>query len=158
MAVTSIDDVAGTLPEIDDHEVETPDSNAAKHPLDPLDGREIAAAAAILKRVYAEVDGLRFERLEVLEPDKETELPLALPGIAIGSLLVFIFCLGAMNESRLLGGQAITTIVQDIQKAFTFGQDWPRGSALSVLVVLIAIGLVWPVLQRLDFDHLFGRG
>ncbi len=98
---------------------------------------------------------LGASRLQVL---REIELPLALPGIAIGSLLVFIFCLGAMNESRLLGGQAITTIVQDIQKAFTFGQDWPRGSALSVLVVIIALGLVWPVLQRLDFDRLFGRG
>lgn len=89
---------------------------------------------------------------------REIELPLALPGIAIGALLVFIFCLGAMNESRILGGQAITTIVQDIQKAFTFGQDWPKGSALSVLVVMIALGLVWPVLQRFDFDRLFGRG
>lgn len=98
---------------------------------------------------------LGASRFQVL---REIELPLALPGIAIGCLLVFIFCLGAMNESRLLGGQAITTIVQDIQKAFTFGQDWPRGSALSVLVVLIAMGLVWPVLQRFDFDRLFGRG
>ena len=98
---------------------------------------------------------LGASRFQVL---REIELPLALPGIAIGCLLVFIFCLGAMNEARLLGGQAITTIVQDIQKAFTFGQDWPRGSALSVLVVLIAMGLVWPVLKRFDFDRLFGRG
>ena len=87
----------------------------------------------------------------------DIELPLALPGILIGSLLCFVISLGAFSESKFLGKGVIVTIAQDIESAFTFGQNWPRGSALSVLVIIIAGTAVFLELRRIDLDRMLGR-
>ena len=87
----------------------------------------------------------------------DIELPLAMPGILIGSLLCFVISLGAFSESKFLGKGVIVTIAQDIESAFTFGQNWPRGSALSVLVIIIAGTAVFLALRRIDLDRMLGR-
>lgn len=88
---------------------------------------------------------------------REIELPLAMPGILIGGLLTFILSLGSLAESKILGGQAVIMIADDIESAFTFGQNWPLGSALSVLLITLAGGLVLFVLRRVDLDQILGR-
>jgi len=88
---------------------------------------------------------------------REVEIPLAMPGIAIGSLLVFVLSLGSLAESKILGGQVIVMIADDIESAFTFAQDWPRGSALSVLLIGLSGVLVFALLRRLDLDRLLGH-
>ncbi len=40
-----------------------------------------------------------------------------------------------------MGGTAVVMIAMDIQKEFGFAQNWPKGSALCVLLVLLAGGL-----------------
>ncbi len=89
---------------------------------------------------------------------REIELPLAMPGILIGCLLTFILALGSLAESKILGGSAIVMIADDIESAFTFAQNWPKGAALSVLLIVLAGGLVFAVLSRLDLDKILGRG
>jgi len=88
---------------------------------------------------------------------RDIELPLAAPGILIGGLLCFVIALGAFSESKFLGQGVIVTIAQDIESAFTFGQNWPRGSALSVLVILLAGVAVWMAMRRLDLEKMLGR-
>lgn len=88
---------------------------------------------------------------------REVDLPLAMPGILVGSLLTFALCTGAMLESQLLGGQKVIVMANEIETAFTYGQNWPLGSALSVLLmVLIAAVSLW-VLQRVDLDEILGK-
>ncbi len=88
---------------------------------------------------------------------REIELPLAMPGILIGALLTFILSLGSLAESKIMGGQAVIMIADDIETAFTFGQNWPLGSALSVLLMLLAGALVLTLLRRIDLDAILGR-
>jgi spermidine/putrescine transport system permease protein len=88
---------------------------------------------------------------------REVELPLAMPGMLIGSLLTFVLSLGSLAESKILGGQAVIMIADDIETAFTFGQNWPLGSALSVLLLTLAGALVLTLLRRLDLDAILGR-
>lgn len=88
---------------------------------------------------------------------REVELPLAMPGILIGGLLTFVLSLGSLAESKILGGQAVIMIADDIETAFTFGQNWPLGSALSVLLLGLAGTLVLSLLKRLDLDAILGR-
>lgn len=88
---------------------------------------------------------------------RDIELPLAAPGILIGSLLCFVISLGAFSEAKFLGKGVIVTITQDIESAFTFGQNWPRGSALSVLVILLAGTAVFIAMRRMDLDKMLGR-
>ena len=88
---------------------------------------------------------------------KEVDVPLAMPGILIGSLMSFILAAGAISEAKILGGTSVVMIAQDIQKEFTFAQNWPKGSALSVLMIMLAGGLAWMLLKRIDLDTIFGR-
>jgi spermidine/putrescine transport system permease protein len=88
---------------------------------------------------------------------REVELPLALPGIVIGALLTFVLGVGAIAESKILGGQSVIPITHDIEIAFTYSQNWPLGAALSVLLMLVVGVLVLAVLNRFDLDRILGR-
>ncbi len=87
---------------------------------------------------------------------RDIELPLAAPGVLIGALLCFVISLGAFSEAKFLGKGVIVTVAEDIESAFTFGQNWPRGSALSVLVIAIAGAAVWLALRRVNLEAMLG--
>ncbi|WP_319844100.1 ABC transporter permease [Terrihabitans rhizophilus] len=88
---------------------------------------------------------------------REIELPLAMPGILIGMLLTFVLAAGAVAESKILGGQSVIMITHDIEIAFTYAQNWPLGSALAVLLMIIVSGLALLVMSKLDLDRILGR-
>jgi len=88
---------------------------------------------------------------------REIELPLAMPGILIGMLLTFVLAAGAVAEAKVLGGQAIIMITHDIEIAFTYSQNWPLGSALAVLLMIIVSGLSLFVMSKLDLDRILGK-
>ncbi|RLK51563.1 spermidine/putrescine transport system permease protein [Alkalispirillum mobile] len=89
---------------------------------------------------------------------REVEVPLAMPGILIGALLTFVLALGSIAESKILGGQSIIMVAQEIETAFTYAQNWPLGAALATLLIALTAVLVLTLLARLDIDRLFGRG
>ena len=88
---------------------------------------------------------------------REVELPLAMPGIMIGGILTFVLTLGSLAESKILGGQAVVMIADDIESAFTFAQNWPKGSVLSVLLIGLSGFIVFMLLRRIDLDRIIGR-
>nr|WP_317105364.1 ABC transporter permease [Chroococcidiopsis sp. SAG 2025] len=73
-------------------------------------------------------------------------VPQTLPGIAAGSLLVFITAIGDFIAPELLGGASSMTIARLIYNQFLGAtQNWGFGSALSMVLVLavsIAIALL----------------
>jgi len=87
----------------------------------------------------------------------EIDLPLAAPGIVVGSLLSFVLAAGALAESKLLGGQTVIVIADEIETAFTYGQDWPLGSALSMILIAIIGTLAIFGVSRIDLDAIMGR-
>ena len=66
-------------------------------------------------------------------------LPIARPGIAAGSLLVFIPCLGAFVTPALLGGGKTMMLGNIIQLQFGPSRNWPFGAALSVVLLAIVL-------------------
>jgi len=88
---------------------------------------------------------------------KEVDLPLSMPGIVIGFLLSFVLAVGAIVEAKVLGGQKVIPITHDIEIAFTYAQNWPLGSALAVLLMVVVGALVLTVLRRFDLDAILGR-
>jgi spermidine/putrescine transport system permease protein len=48
-------------------------------------------------------------------------------------------------------------ITHDIEIAFTYAQNWPLGSALAVLLMLVVGGLTLAVIGRIDLDRILGR-
>jgi len=85
------------------------------------------------------------------------DLPLAAPGILVGSLLCFVLSAGAVAESKLLGGHTVIVIADDVETAFTFGQNWPLGSALSMILIVLIGGIAVFGLSRIDLDAMMGR-
>jgi len=88
---------------------------------------------------------------------RDIEWKLAMPGIMIGSLLCFVISLGAFSEAKFLGKGVIVTIAQDIESAFTFGQNWPRGSALSVLLIILAGCAVFLAMRRINLERMLAK-
>jgi spermidine/putrescine transport system permease protein len=88
---------------------------------------------------------------------REIELPLAAPGIVIGSLLSFVLAAGALIESKLLGGQVVIVIADEVETAFTYEQNWPLGSALSMILILIIGSLAIYAINRVDLDKIMNR-
>jgi len=88
---------------------------------------------------------------------REIELPLSMPGLMIGGILTFVLVLGSLAEAKILGGQAIVMIADDIESSFTFAQNWPKGSALSVLLIALSGTIVFFLFRRVDLDRVIGR-
>jgi spermidine/putrescine transport system permease protein len=70
---------------------------------------------------------------------RKVTLPLTLPGIVTGVILVFIPCLGMFLISDELGGTTSWMIGNVIQTQFGASNDWPFGSALSFALMLLTI-------------------
>jgi spermidine/putrescine transport system permease protein len=75
-------------------------------------------------------------------------VPLSKPGIVAGSVLVFIPCLGAYLTPDLLGGGRTVLVGNLVQNQFTTARDWPFGSAVSILLMVLVTVLLWVFLRR----------
>ncbi|MBI3516028.1 MAG: ABC transporter permease [Proteobacteria bacterium] len=83
-------------------------------------------------------------------------LPLALPGVAAGCLLVFILALGFFITPALVGGPRDLMIAVLIQQQVDLF-NWPLASALAVLLLAAAL-IVFAVLARiLGVEQALGR-
>jgi spermidine/putrescine transport system permease protein len=68
--------------------------------------------------------------------------------LVAGSVLVFIPCLGAYLTPDLLGGGRTVLVGNLVQNQFTNARDWPFGSAVSMLLMVLVVLLVWGLLRR----------
>jgi spermidine/putrescine transport system permease protein len=68
---------------------------------------------------------------------RKVTLPLTMPGVVTGIILVFIPCLGMFLISDELGGTTSWMIGNVIQAQFGASNDWPFGSALSFILMLL---------------------
>lgn len=81
-------------------------------------------------------------------------VPLSLPGIIAGSILVFIPCLGAYLTPDLLGGGKSVMIGNVVQNQFTSARDWPFGAALSLVLTGLVMVMLWLFVKKGGAKHL----
>lgn len=101
------------------------------------------ALERIDKRLIEAAFDLGADRLRVLT---RIVLPLAMPGILAGAILVFVPCLGAYVSPELLGGGKSLMIGNLVQAQFGASRNWPFGAALAL--VLVAVLLLTLLLLR----------
>lgn len=78
-------------------------------------------------------------------------IPLSLPGLVAGAVLIFVPVAGSFMEPRILGGRNGTFFGTLIEDQFVAVFNWPLGAALSftlLAVVLVVLGVSAPVLRR----------
>ena len=66
-------------------------------------------------------------------------LPLSMPGIIGGSILVFVPCLGAFVAPDLLGGGKKLLLGSLIQFQFSYARNWPFGAAVAMFLLSLVI-------------------
>ncbi len=103
----------------------------------PLMILPVYASVEKLDRAYIEAShDLYANRWTTL---RRVILPLVAPGLAAGSILVFVPCLGAVLEPTLLGGGKYIMMGNLIQTQFGAARNWPFGSAISIVLMLFVI-------------------
>lgn len=70
---------------------------------------------------------------------RKVTLPLSMPGIVAGSILVFIPSLGAYVTPAILGGARTVLMGDYIVSQFLAARNWPFGSALSFAVMFVML-------------------
>ncbi len=67
--------------------------------------------------------------------------PLAMPGVAAGSALVFILCMNAFATPVLLGGPQFAMMAPAVYDQFVRVSNWPFGAALAFLLLAVTLVL-----------------
>lgn len=73
---------------------------------------------------------------------RKITLPLTMPGVAAGSILVFISSLGMFVVPDVMGGAKSALVGNLIQNQFLSARDWPFGSALSIILAILSLVLI----------------
>jgi len=97
--------------------------------------------------IYASLDRFDFTLLEAasdlgagrFRAFLHIMLPLTMPGIAAGSVLVFIPTVGQFVVSDLLGGAKVDLLGNLLQRLFTRSNppNWPLGSAMALIFMIM---------------------
>jgi spermidine/putrescine transport system permease protein len=71
-------------------------------------------------------------------------LPLSLPGVVAGSTFAFVLSMGDFLAPQLLGGNDSALMVSNlVWSLFGVAYNWPLGAAVSVVVLLLTLFLLW---------------
>jgi putrescine transport system permease protein len=85
----------------------------------------------------------------------DVTLPMSMPGVIAGCLLVFIPASGEFIIPALLGGSDTLMIGRILWDEFFINRDWPVASAVSVVLLLILVlPMIW--FQRLESRQVEG--
>jgi spermidine/putrescine transport system permease protein len=69
-------------------------------------------------------------------------VPLTMPGIVAGCILVFVPSVGLFFIPDLMGGSNVMLIGNLIRNEFLQANDWPFGAALSIVMIFISLILI----------------
>lgn len=81
--------------------------------------------------------------------------PMAAPGIAAGTMLVFILCMNAYATPVLLGGTGLTMMAPAVYDQISQASNWPLGAALAL--ILMAVTLLVAGLSNRLIHHRYAR-
>lgn len=84
-------------------------------------------------------------------------LPLSLPGLATGGLVVFVTALGFFVTPALLGGRGDTMIAMLIDVQVSQLLDWGLGSALAAVLFAVTAAVLFAVQRLTGAERLWVR-
>lgn len=110
-----------------------------------------------------QIDGALLEASKNLGANKlqtfyQITLPLSMSGVAAGTTIVFVLAFGAYVVPALLGGTDNTMIANFIGLMFTSLDDWGLGSAMSVIISILVLVIVFVFNRVIGLEDLYGAG
>ncbi|MEY2966527.1 MAG: hypothetical protein RLY50_577, partial [Actinomycetota bacterium] len=85
---------------------------------------------------------------------RKVVLPMSLPGLFAGSLLVFIPAAGDFVNAQFLGSPTTTMIGNSIQDQFLRQLNWPLASAMSFVLMIVITAAVLVYSRFMDTEDL----
>jgi len=95
--------------------------------------------AALARLDYSTVEAAMDLGCRPWQAFYKVTLPLSLPGIIAGSLLVFIPAVGEFVIPELLGGPDSIMIGRVLWNEFFANRDWPIASAVAIVMLLLLV-------------------
>lgn len=83
-------------------------------------------------------------------------VPLSLPGLAAGIVIVFVLCLGFYVTPALLGGGRVMMWSMQIERNVAYHADWGAASALGVVLLVLTLGILCLLGRMVGFEKLTG--
>lgn len=83
-------------------------------------------------------------------------VPLSLPGLFAGIIIVFVLCLGFYVTPALLGGGRVMMWSMQIERNVTYHSDWGAASALGVVLLAMTLAILWALGRLIGFDRIVG--
>jgi spermidine/putrescine transport system permease protein len=80
-------------------------------------------------------------------------LPLSVPGMVAGSILVFIPAMGMFVVPDLMGGAKTMLVGNLIRNQFLTARDWPFGAAASMVLLLLTLAVTMAYTRRAGFGE-----
>lgn len=84
-------------------------------------------------------------------------LPLSMPGVISGFLIVFILSVGFFVTPSLMGGPDETMMAMLIQRNIEITMDWSLASALSLFLLVITLLVFAVYCKYTDLDKMLGQ-
>ena len=95
--------------------------------------------SVLLKMDYSLVEAARDLGATDAQVFRKVIFPLSLPGVYTGITMVFIPAISTFVIPSLLGGNKFYLIGNLIEQQFTFTGNWGFGSAISVILIIIML-------------------
>ncbi len=80
-------------------------------------------------------------------------LPLSIPGMIAGTILVFIPAMGMFVIPDLMGGAKTILIGNVIRNQFLTARDWPFGAAASMILMIITLAFTLYYTRKAGFSE-----
>lgn len=117
----------------------------------------------MILNIYVSLEGIDKSLLEAArslgctewQAFREVTLPLSLPGVSAGCLLVFVLTAGTYIPPMILGGPGNEMIANLIFKRIIGTLDWPFGSAISVILLTLLVIIIYTYNRYLGINQLF---
>jgi putative spermidine/putrescine transport system permease protein len=85
-------------------------------------------------------------------------LPLSFPGIAAGTLLVFVTSMSAFVTPELIGGGQVPTLASIVLRETQMNLNWSLSSTISVIILIMTLIVVFSYNRLLESKWLGGGG
>jgi spermidine/putrescine transport system permease protein len=114
--------------------------------------------------IYAVLRGIDFSLVEAAktlgandwQAFREVTLPLSLPGIVAGSMIVFIQAAGNFLAPAILGGTGADLMANVIANRFLQAFNWPLGSALAFIFLTAMVVFLLLVNRFVSVEEIYG--
>jgi len=133
-------------------------------PLAVVIGMTYSALPFMILPIYSVIRGINPDLVQAaktlgandLQAFVEVTLPLSMPGVMAGSVIVFIQGAGNFLAPAILGGTGADLMANVIANRFLDAFNWPFGSALSIIFLVAMMAFVLVVRKWAALESIYG--